>query len=104
MLEISNSGGGRAHGRQGGGVPVMSSESLIEQLVQEALDNNLTAEEVSTEHPELICEVLERLRQCRSVEAQLEAIFPSSQGLSSSLREAVQASTELPDIPGYKVE
>src|SRR5262245_56406257 len=104
MLEIGNTGGDRVHRRQGCGVPVMSSESLVEQLVQEALDNDLTAEDVCAEHPELLCQVLERLRRCRNVEAQLEAIFPSTHGLSGGLREALQASTELPDVPGYEVE
>ena len=82
----------------------MSREALVEQLVQETLDNNLTAEEVCAEHPELICEVLERLRQCRNVKAQLEEIFPSSHGLSGGLREALHVSTELPELPGYEVE
>src|SRR5262249_18198922 len=105
MPDISSTDGGRAHRRQGGGVPVMSSDSLIEQLVQEALDNNLTAEDVCAEHPELICQVLERLQQCRNVEAQLEAIFPSSHGLSSTeARSHSQLSAELPRLPGYEVE
>src|SRR5262249_28357239 len=104
MLEIDRTGSGRAHLQQSGGVPVMFSESLFEQLVQEALDNGLTAEEVCAEHPELICEVLERRRRCRDVAQQLEAIFPSTQGFSDGLREALRASAELPELPGYEVE
>ena len=66
-MSIQQASGDRAHQPTGGGAPVMSRESLIEQLVQEALDNNLTADEVCAEHPELVCEVLERLRRCRNV-------------------------------------
>src|SRR5262245_53666740 len=83
----------------------MVSESLIEQLVEEALDNNLTAEDVCAEHPELLSQVLKQLRLCRNVEAQLEAIFPSSHGLASGeIGKSLPSSGEFPRLPGYEIE
>src|SRR5262245_64293004 len=83
----------------------MTRESLIEQLVQDALDNNLSAKEVCAGNPELACEILERLRQCKDVDAQLEALFPSSHGLSRRVSDSVvQSPSKLPSPPGYKVE
>ncbi len=81
----------------------MNGDSLIEQLLQEALDSNRTPDEVCGEHPELLWEVRERWRRCRSVEAQLDAIFPSSNGRSSGASFA-PLSAELPQVPGYEVE
>jgi len=86
------------------GVPVMSNESLVEELVQQALDNSLTAEDVCAEHPEHIGEVLEQLRRCKDVEAQLEAIFPSPNDISPSESRLRQLAAQLPSPPGYEVE
>src|SRR5262245_43288234 len=82
----------------------MFTESLVEDLVQEALDNDLSAEQVCAEHPDLVCQVLERLRQCKDVEAQLEAIFPSTHGLSGGESRVLQFTAKLPSLPGYDVE
>jgi tetratricopeptide (TPR) repeat protein len=82
----------------------MSRESLIQQLVEEALNDGLTAEEVCAAHPELFCEVQERLRQCQNMEAQLEAIFPSLHGLSGGDARAALLTAELPRVPGYEIE
>ncbi len=81
----------------------MNGDLLIEQLLQEALDSNRTPDEVCGEHPELLWEVRERWRRCRNVEAQLDAIFPSSHGRSSGSF-APPLSAEFPHVPGYEVE
>jgi eukaryotic-like serine/threonine-protein kinase len=85
-------------------LPVMVSQSLVEQLVEEALDNDLTPEEVCAEHPELMLEVMERLRRCKEVEAQLEAVFPSTHDVARSESRVLQLAARLPSPPGYEVE
>jgi eukaryotic-like serine/threonine-protein kinase len=83
----------------------MFNESLVEQLVQEALDNNLTAEEACAEHPELVGEVREQWQRCRKLDAELEAIFPSSHTSGEGKSRApLQLSAKLPHISGYEVE
>ena len=74
----------------------MSRESLIQQLAEEALNDGLAAEEVCAAHPELLCEVQERLRQCQNMEAQLEAIFPPLHSLSGGDARAVLLTAEFP--------
>src|SRR5262245_1024543 len=87
-----------------GGTRIMSGDSLIERLVEEVLDSNRTAEEVCTEHPEILREVQERLRRCREIEAQLEAIFPSSHATSSGSFRPLPFEGGLPQIPDFEVE
>jgi len=83
----------------------MPADSVVEQLLQEALDSDLTPEEVCAEHPELLWEVREQWRRCRNLNAELEAIFPSSHGLSpGELRAPLPSSDEFPHLPGYEVK
>src|SRR5262245_33996097 len=82
----------------------MVTESIVEQLVEDALAIDLTAEEVCREHPELVLEVTERLRRCKEIEAQLEDIFPSTHDVARSKSRALQLAAKLPSPPGYKVE
>src|SRR5262245_38358976 len=82
----------------------MVSQSLVEQLVEEALDNDFTAEEVCEQYPELLCEVTERLRRCKEVEAQLEAIFPSTHDAARSESQTLPLGAKLPAPAGYEVE
>src|SRR5262245_44857737 len=82
----------------------MVSESKVEQLVEEALANDLAAEDVCEEHPELVLEVTERLRRCREIEAQLEDIFPSTHDVARSKSRVSQLAAKLPSPPGYEIE
>ncbi|MDB5293722.1 MAG: tetratricopeptide repeat protein [Phycisphaerales bacterium] len=83
----------------------MSDDPRILQLLEEALDSNRSPEEVCAEYPELLAAVRERYEQCRSVEAQLEAIFPpSGSNGPAERRRSNSAAGELPRIPGYEIE
>src|SRR5262245_7136919 len=82
----------------------MSEESRIEQLLEEVLDSDRAPEEVCREHPELLWEVRRRWQQCRNVEAQIAAIFPSSHALpTGDGSPPLQVGDELPQIPGYEL-
>ena len=56
----------------------MAEESLVEQLLDEITESGRTPEEVCDTHPELLSEVRRRWRQMRAVEAELDALFPTS--------------------------
>jgi serine/threonine-protein kinase len=74
-------------------------------LLDEVLDTERTPEEVCSAHPELLSEVRRRWRQMRRVEAELDAMFPTPAPDAASERQPPCASeTELPQIPGYKIE
>jgi serine/threonine-protein kinase len=81
----------------------MSDESRIRDLLEEALNSGRTPEDVCVESPELLWEVRERLKRCMEVEAQIDAIFPSS-GIPNQPRRPLHLPTALPQIPGYQVE
>jgi serine/threonine-protein kinase len=84
---------------------LMSDESRIQELLEETLESNRPPEDVCADYPELLWRVLERLRQCRAVEAQIEAMFPaSSQGMTSRRQRLISPDESLPQIPGYHVE
>jgi eukaryotic-like serine/threonine-protein kinase len=82
----------------------MPEDPRILELVEEVLDSNRTPEDVCTEAPDLLLQVKEYLHQCRNVNAQIEALFPSSSLNPPTHRRKFQAQTELPQIPGYEVE
>jgi eukaryotic-like serine/threonine-protein kinase len=81
----------------------MSDESRVQRLVEELLDSGATPEEVCRSCPELLPEVRARWRQVRSVQAELDAMFPTvivgGSPTSFSAKE-----TALPRIEGYVVE
>ncbi len=76
----------------------MHDETMVLDLVELALSTGRSPEEVCVSTPELLPEVERRLRRCRLVDAELNAIFPQSL--------EHQATTELvpPTIPGYEIE
>src|SRR5262245_32894096 len=83
----------------------MFDEPRVLQLLEEALNSVRTPEEVCADCPDLLWTVRERWQRCRNIEAQLEAIFPSSEALPDGrVHLALQRGAELPQIPGYKVE
>src|SRR5262249_899809 len=55
----------------------MRDESRIRQLLEKILDSGCTPEEACAGFPELLPEVCEHLKRLRSVEHQLDKLFPS---------------------------
>ncbi|MDB5384870.1 MAG: pknB 3 [Planctomycetaceae bacterium] len=83
----------------------MSDEQRIQKLVEEILNSNRTEEEVCADDPELLRDVRERFQQCRSLQAEIDAIFPTSGALPpGAVGGSRQPAAELPQIPGYEVE
>ena len=80
-------------------------ESRIQQLLEETLESGRAPEDVCAECPELLWHVRERLRQCEAVEAQIDAMFPTSgAGMAARRRRLLSTEDSLPQIPGYQVE
>jgi eukaryotic-like serine/threonine-protein kinase len=50
----------------------------IQELLEEAINSNRTADELCAECPEFLDEVRRRLEQFRSMEAHVDALFPPS--------------------------
>jgi serine/threonine-protein kinase len=83
---------------------IMSDETRIQQLLEETLESGRAPEEVCADFPELLWRVLEGLRQCQVVEAQIDAMFPrSSEGMAARRRRLISAGDSVPQIPGYDV-
>ncbi|MFT3882420.1 MAG: hypothetical protein QM703_22560 [Gemmatales bacterium] len=83
----------------------MSDEHQIQQLLEELMDTRCSPEEVCKVHPELMKEVRRRWNRIKSLDHQLEAIFPTSNPTSiRGSRATYQVSDKLPVIEGYEVE
>lgn len=82
----------------------MSRDSEIDQVVEEILDRECTPEEACSERPELLEDVRARLRKLRSVEAQLNSIFPSSDAGARTLHYSGFSASSLPTIPDYEIQ
>jgi serine/threonine-protein kinase len=83
----------------------MDEEARVQQLLDEILDSQRKPEEVCAACPELLPEVRQRWRQVCTVEAEIEALFPTPQltpGPNAPLSPYPVA--ELPRIPGYEVQ
>ena len=55
----------------------MSDELRIRKLLEEVLDSKRTPEEVCRECPELLEAVREQWERLQSIDAQIEALFPT---------------------------
>ncbi|HUB26887.1 MAG TPA: protein kinase [Tepidisphaeraceae bacterium] len=75
------------------------------QYVEEIVESGRTPEEVCADRPDLLEEVRRQLRRFRSVEAQIDDLFPSSDGAISHMHQwrLRDAQAELPSITGYEV-
>jgi serine/threonine-protein kinase len=83
----------------------MSGDSRVEQLLELILDSECTPEEACRDCPELLSTVRERLRKLRSIEVQVNAMFPPSDALPPHYGlPPLPLSDKLPEIPGYVVE
>src|SRR4051794_26526829 len=87
------------------------SDPRVMELLEEILESGRTPEEACADAPERLGEVRERLRGCRNVDAEMDAMFPTSLattnwlGLGGLGGVALDPSPPgLPRIPGYEVE
>jgi eukaryotic-like serine/threonine-protein kinase len=76
----------------------------VELLLEEILDSGRTPEEVCVSWPELLSEVRRRWQQMCAVDAELDALFPSTLDPNGASAAPWDAGADLPQIPGYAVE
>src|SRR5205814_5338913 len=81
---------------------MLSNESRILELVEEALNAQLTPEQVCAHEPELLADVKACLNECRGVELMIEQFFPATP-VSGVSTPRPPAGTRVPTIPGYEV-
>jgi serine/threonine-protein kinase len=83
----------------------MAAELRVQQLLDELSDSGCTPEEVCGDCPELLPEVRRRWLQMRIVEAEIDALFPTTRPHPDAGTSAPwHASGEMPQISGYAVE
>ena len=81
----------------------MSHEECIQHLVEELLESRHSPEEVCAEYPELLPDVRRRLAQVRSLESEVDALFPESTSRSGGMEKKVRPDGSLPLVPGHEV-
>ena len=81
----------------------MSHDECIQQLVEELLESRHTPEEVCAEYPELLPDVRRRLAQLRSLESEVDAMFPETVSLSGEADRKLRPDGSLPLVPGHEV-
>jgi serine/threonine-protein kinase len=79
------------------------------ELLEEILESGRSPEEACVNFPELLWEVRERLKRCRSVDAEVDAMFPPSRVMPDGEERfpagaAAGPAADLPHIPGYEVQ
>jgi eukaryotic-like serine/threonine-protein kinase len=79
----------------------MSGDPRVRALVEVILDTHRAPEEVCQACPELLPEVLDRLRRLRELEAQVDSWFPTT---GSAAGPVVTLDGKCPEIPGYDVQ
>jgi WD40 repeat protein len=83
----------------------MAGNPDVFALLEEMLNSGRTAEEVCRDCPELLPEVRRRWRTFRLVDGSLAALFPDPETpQDADATVAVPHPTDLPQIPGYRVE
>jgi serine/threonine-protein kinase len=83
----------------------MANDPRVRELLDEILNSERTPEEVCSSCPELLPEVRKRWQQMRLVEAELEAMFPTTgPDPAAGAPATLPLGTTLPSIPGYEVE
>jgi eukaryotic-like serine/threonine-protein kinase len=78
----------------------MSGDLRVERLIEEILDSDCTPEEACGDCPELLPRVKARLGQIRAVDAQFDALFPTT---GSCPTPPVPAEAGPPLFPGFEV-
>ncbi len=83
----------------------MADLPRVQQLLDEILDSGCTPEDVCGTCPELLPEVRRRWQQMCAVEAELDALFPSTRSdIDADTSALWHAGADLPQIPGYEME
>jgi serine/threonine-protein kinase len=83
----------------------VADQPRVQQLLDELLDSGCTPEEVCRDCPELLPEVRQRWQRMRIVEAELNALFPTSGPNPDADTPAPwHSGADVPRIPGYEVE
>src|SRR5688500_4714184 len=80
----------------------MADEARVCDLVEQALNDELTPEEACAHDPDLLREVRARLDDCRNVERILDQVFPSDTS-PTTLPLIGLLEAPLPTIAGYDV-
>src|SRR5262245_46442730 len=96
----------RGRGRRLGSSPRSRDtmgDPMVMQLVSRVLDSGCTPEEACKDTPELLAEVREKLRKIRSVDAELEGLFPETPSALPHEAEHSDSMDELPHVPGHQV-
>jgi eukaryotic-like serine/threonine-protein kinase len=83
----------------------MAGNPEVFALLEEMLDSGRTVEEVCRDCPELLPEVRRRWQAFRLVDGSLAALFPDPEAPpSTDVIASGPQSTDLPHVPGYRVE
>jgi WD40 repeat protein len=82
----------------------MTGDPRVLELLEEILDLGRTPEEVCASCPELLPQVRQRWRRLRTLEAQVEQLFPAPASTAAADGPPVLPAGELPQVPGYEVQ
>jgi eukaryotic-like serine/threonine-protein kinase len=83
----------------------VADDPRVQELLDEISDSGSSPEEICADCPELLPGVRRRWLQMRIVEAELDALFPTTGPHPDAETSAPwHAGAELPRIPGYEVE
>jgi tetratricopeptide (TPR) repeat protein len=77
--------------------------ATVMQLVSKVLDSGCTPEEACRDTPELLSEVREQLRRIRSIDSQIEELFPDSDSALLDEELPDPSAAALPHVPGHEV-
>jgi len=83
------------------------TDPRVMRLLEEIAETGLTPEQACAGSPELLWAVREKLKRCRQVDAEIDALFPpSDRGSRGGRRPPPVAGPpgELPRVPGYDLE
>src|ERR1700733_985374 len=73
------------------------------QIVSKVLDSGCTPEEACRDAPELLAQVREQLRRIRSLDSQIDELFPDSDSELLDDGPPDPPAAELPHVPGHEV-
>jgi len=82
----------------------MTDNPQLQKLLDELFDSQATPEQVCASCPEMLPEVCRRWEDMRRIQAELDALFPTSSAQDSSQPGFPFQDNALPVIPGYIVE
>lgn len=78
----------------------MSNEPRIRELLEDLMESGRSVEQVCAADPDLIPFVRERWLRMQNLQAEVDALFPSQNGVA----EQATVTAGLPQIPGYEIE